>query len=163
GGGVLVGGSLFLGSYGTGTLTIAGGGNLSCSGTAYIGFGARDSGTVNVGGGTSSLTISGPLYNGNDVLSVGPLNITAGGSVSAAALKGGNATSNVNLDGGILRITGTTSSSSNIINLLAGGGTLDVSNSNTALTLAGSISGPGGLNKTGPGKLILTGANSYAG
>ena len=68
----------------------------------------------------------------------------------------------MNLDGGTLQITGT-SSSSNTIKLLAGGGTLDLPNANTALTVTTGISGAGGLHKTGPGKLIFTAASTYAG
>jgi autotransporter-associated beta strand protein/T5SS/PEP-CTERM-associated repeat protein len=108
------------------------------------------------------LQISSALYNGYGVFSVSQLNITTGGIVSTSALKGGNSTSSVNFNGGTLQIT-STSSSSNAINLLAGGGTLDVPNASTALTITSAISGVGSLNKTGAGKLILTGANTYAG
>jgi autotransporter-associated beta strand protein len=43
---------------------------------------------------------------------------------------------------------------------LAGSNTVNV---NSSMVLRGNISGPGGLTKTGPGTLLLTGANSYAG
>jgi autotransporter-associated beta strand protein len=80
--------------------------------------------------------------------------------VSAAALIG-DARSSVSLDGGTLQITGN-SSAGVAINLLTGG-TLDVPNSNTALTLTSTVSGAGGFHKTGVGKLILTAASTYAG
>jgi autotransporter-associated beta strand protein len=77
-------------------------------------------------------------------------------------LDGGNTTSNVNFDGGTLRITGT-DSASNTINLLAGGGTIEIPTAASTFTVTSGMSGAGALIKTGGATLELTGANSYGG
>ena len=82
------GSNLYVGSYGTGMLTISGGGSVSDT-VASIGSGSG-SGTVTVGGGTGSSvwTNSSFLYVGSSA--AGTLNITGGGSVSDAAAIVGN-------------------------------------------------------------------------
>src|SRR5205814_1924561 len=82
------------------------------------------------------------------------LNITSGGLVTAANFFS-TATGSISFDGGTLQLT-STSSTKNAINFLAGGGTLDLPNANTALTVTSSVSGPGRFHKTGPGKPILS-------
>jgi fibronectin-binding autotransporter adhesin len=82
---------LYVGQYGTGSLTITGGG-IATNLNAYIGYNASSNGTVNVGGGTGTATwtSTGPLavgYNGN-----GTLNITGGGNVSSASATIGGTT-----------------------------------------------------------------------
>jgi fibronectin-binding autotransporter adhesin len=143
--------AVFLYVFGLGSITITGGGNLSCSAAAIQNAG----GAINVGGGDgiSSFTMSGSFGG------VGKLNITSGGLVTTPALY---ANGSISLDTGTLQITATGLASA-LINLLTRGGTLDLPNSNTALTLTSTISGPGGFHKTGPGTLILTAANTYAG
>jgi autotransporter-associated beta strand protein len=72
----------------------------------------------------------------------------------------------VTLDGGILQFSGPTQTSTMPIDLSAAGGTIEVSNAATTLTLTGSItgSGLGPLAKTGPGVLVLANTqNLYAG
>ena len=46
--------------------------------------------------------------------------------------------------------------------LNSGGGTIQVDNASTNLTLAGPLSGSGGLTKAGPGTLTFAGSNDYA-
>jgi fibronectin-binding autotransporter adhesin len=74
------------------------------------------------------------------------------------------------LDAGTLQFTGPTATMNNngpnsrAFTLAAGGGTVEVTNAATTLTVAGLITGTGALTKTGPGTLILTNpANSYSG
>jgi autotransporter-associated beta strand protein/T5SS/PEP-CTERM-associated repeat protein len=149
--------SLTVGHLGEGVLNITGGGTVS-SATATIG-GGIDGGTVNVGGGTGAST-----WNNAGSLIVGTagratLNINSGGTVTTGGLGGGNSSSRVRLNGGILRITGT-DTASNIINVLSSGGTIELPNSGTNFTHTGSMSGSVSLNKTGPGTLTLAGTGN---
>jgi len=65
---------------------------------------------------------------------------------------------------GTLQINGTgTATSSRNFTLNDGGGTINVVNAGTTLTITGALSGTGGITKAGNGKLILTGLNSYTG
>jgi T5SS/PEP-CTERM-associated repeat protein/autotransporter-associated beta strand protein len=158
------GGSIEIGRQGAGILNIVGGGDVFNS-TATIGSSSGGSGVVTVGGGgmgNANWTISSFLNVGANG-GTGILNINAGGLVTTAVLGGGNANSAVNFDGGTLRIT-FSDVATNTINLLSGGGTIDVPNPGTTFDLSGSgISGPGGLTKTGSGWLALHGANTYNG
>jgi T5SS/PEP-CTERM-associated repeat protein/autotransporter-associated beta strand protein len=154
---------LVIGDEGSGILNITDGGSVSSS-RGEIGQESGGSGTVTVGGGAGAATWTNVfgVTVGNGTGRTGVLNIEAGGLVIANALNGGSASSGVNFDGGTLRIT-STDSASNSINLLSGGGTIDVSTVGTAFTITSSIGGAGGLTKTGGGTLVLTGANSYLG
>jgi autotransporter-associated beta strand protein len=74
------------------------------------------------------------------------------------------------LDGGTLQYTGSNATLNNngftsrAFTLNAGGGTVEVSAAGTTLTVSGSVTGAGGLTKTGPGTLLLNNpANNYAG
>lgn len=65
---------------------------------------------------------------------------------------------------GRFQYSGSTTSSSKAFSLDDAGGTFNISNAATTLTLAGVLSGSGGLFKTGPGTLIISGAsNTYNG
>lgn len=152
----------YVGNSGTGTVNVTGGGNVS-SGTTYLGYATGSSGTVTVGGGTglSSWTGFGPLVVGRQ--GAGILNINSGGTVTSSTLEGGNANSQVNFNGGTLRLTRVGSNtSSNRINLGAAGGTIETGEGNQ-LTLQGAITGEGELRKSGAGTLILTTTNQYTG
>ena len=95
-----------MGSSGTGTLSISGGGRVSSSG-AYISRSfLRSAGVVSVDGPGSAWVINGPLYIGNTAS--GTLSITNGASVSATG------------DTWV----GTNTGSSGLINFGANGGTL---------------------------------------
>lgn len=63
---------------------------------------------------------------------------------------------------GDFHYTGATATTNRAI-YLEGGGSIDVVNEGTALTLSGLVSGPQGLGKTGAGVLSLTGANTFSG
>lgn len=154
-------GDLNVGSNGSGILNIVGGGTV----TNVNGFLANNTGlvgTVNVGGGTGNAlwTNTGSLWVG--LSGIGTVNITTGGTVSAATLDGGFGSSSVNLNGGTLRITGT-DSTSNKINLQSSGGMIDVPAAANTFTITSVIGGAGQLTKAGPGTLALTAANTYSG
>ena len=63
--------------------------------------------------------------------------------------------------GGTMQFAGANIASSLPILLQAAGGTFDTNGNNA--TLAGAISGPGGLTKIGPGTLTLSGSGTYTG
>ncbi len=66
-------------------------------------------------------------------------------------------------DGGTLRVTGSFNTTPRAVELLPGGGGLDIANTANSFTYSGNISGPGGLTKAGTGTLVLSGANTYGG
>jgi len=93
------------------------------------------SGGTNLAGGTLAI-------NGDANLGTGPLSFN-GGTLQALAAGGGIV-------------------SSKAITLNSGGGTF-LADSGTASTLSGPITGTGSWTKTGLGRLILSGANTYTG
>jgi autotransporter-associated beta strand protein len=75
----------------------------------------------------------------------------------------GAAGSTLTLNGGALQWSGPFLQLPRPIVLGASGGTIDMSLPTAIVELTGLVSGPGGLLKTGPGILSMTGANTYAG
>ncbi|MGG1947905.1 autotransporter domain-containing protein [Trinickia sp. NRRL B-1857] len=104
---------------------------------------------VNIAGGTE--VFSGiNTYQGDTRISGGKLVVSADANLGTGALA---------FDGGPLETTAAFDSARDVT-LDAGGGTLQT---DSALTLSGTISGNGGLSKTGSGTLTLTGAGTYSG
>jgi autotransporter-associated beta strand protein len=116
-------------------------------------FGGSGASLVKIGNGT--LTLSGiNTYSGGTALNGGALAVSADNNLGAAA--GGLA-----FDGGTLQFNaGFTTNRA--ITLNAGGGTFDTSAA-TSSALGGTISGTGGLTKTGAGALTLLSTNNYTG
>lgn len=105
--------------------------------------------------GSGTLILSNPnSYSGGTFLSQGTLSLG-----DSQALGTGTLTFNT-LDGNILQPSANNLTISNPIALSKNG---VVDTNNQTLTLAGLITGPGGLNKTGAGQLILTGTHSFIG
>jgi autotransporter-associated beta strand protein/T5SS/PEP-CTERM-associated repeat protein len=154
-------GPLAVGYFGTATLSIMGGGNVSNT-IAVIGNSSGSNGVVTVGGGTGTAiwTNFGLIYVGNG--GSGTLNINSGGIVSSRGLAGGNAASSVKFNGGTLAIVAD-NTASNTINLLSGGGTLHIPDPGDLISFTGSIGGAGALTKTGSGSLELISSNTYSG
>ncbi|UXN58384.1 autotransporter-associated beta strand repeat-containing protein [Phyllobacterium zundukense] len=118
---------------GTGTLTLANGGN------DYIGPTTISAGTLSVS------------------------TLANGGVASGIGASSSNAANLVINAGANLQYTGGTASSDRSFTLGAGAarGGIDVSNAGAILTLSGGAAGSGGLRKEGDGTLVLTGLNTY--
>jgi autotransporter-associated beta strand protein len=120
----------------TGTLTIENGGLVSLAGGAKLTVGWNGAGTLNLNGGGT---------------------IEIGGTENG--LQQGSGGTTVNLAGGTLRVgDGFTTS---VPLALASTSTLNATTG--AATFSGALTGPGGLVKTGAGKLTLGTANVYTG
>jgi fibronectin-binding autotransporter adhesin len=140
-------------TLGSNTLT-TGGNNLSF---VYAGSISGTGGLTKIGTGNQSL-IGTNTYTGTTTINAGVL--TAGGG-SAIADTGAVV---VNAPGQF------TITSSETIGSLAGSGAVDLSvntlttgGNNSSTTYSGSMTGAGGLTKTGTGTMVLSGANTYTG
>ncbi len=125
---------------------------------------ADQTGSGGTGGDAGSWTVA---KSGAGLLTLNGTNTYSGGTlVTDGLLNFGSlanlGTGDVTLDGGGLQwSTGTTTDvSGQLAPLGSGGGTFDTNGNN--VTLAGAISGSGGLTKAGAGTLTLTASNSYA-
>ncbi len=85
-----------------------------------------------------------------------------GGKASALGASGEDP-SNLLLNGGELKLTGGSSSSNRGMTIGENGGTLNMVNVSTRLTLSGVLTGSGSLSKSGTGTLTLSNANSLSG
>ncbi|MGC4075159.1 MAG: autotransporter-associated beta strand repeat-containing protein [Nibricoccus sp.] len=132
----------------TGIGSITGNASLTKSGTGTLAIE-----TIN--------SFTGPVaINGGAIA----FNVLSDGGVAGPLGASSSNASNLVLNGGALRMTGSESTSTNRdITLAASGGAFDVTTSGVLLQLSGEISGPGQLTKTGPGTVILASPNSYAG
>lgn len=126
-----------------GTGTITGGGGLTKSGS-------------------STLTISGEHdFGGAVTINGGTLSVASIKRAGLASGLGSGAT--LNLGGGALSYTGGTDTTDRAVVLSGNGSAIGITNAGTDLTLTGVISGGGNWSKTGPGKIKLTGNNTYTG
>ncbi|WP_313697188.1 autotransporter-associated beta strand repeat-containing protein [Achromobacter sp.] len=144
------GGTVDGGANGNNTLVLQ---NPGATGTAGTGTASsavyRNFNNLRVNGGT--WTINGPLVSGQATLNGGLVNFDSNTAFGAGTLVG---------NGGAIAPATSGLSLANAIQLNAGG--LGVQGSNN-LTLAGAISGPGALDKSGTGTLTLNGTNTHIG
>ena len=155
----------------TGTLRIAAASSFSTSKTVTLSAGggriqvdnagaaATFSGAIGSSGrltklGAGKLTLSSADndYSGGTTIDAGTVEVSSDGNLGTGALT---------FDGGTLRITAdTTFSTSKMLTLDSGGGTINVVDSAAIATLSGQISGDGSLTKEGDGYLTLGYDNS---
>ena len=152
------GGGLNIGSFGTGTLTIANGGRVinNTAFTANIGNGAGSQGTVTVTGAGSTWSNSSGVNIGNG--GRGTLTIADGGTVTDGAGAIGGAPGSQ----GVVTVTGAGSTWTNTATLQVGGtanGTLTIAAGGTVTSVGGAI-GIGGAGFGSQGTVLVTGQGS---
>jgi hypothetical protein len=182
-GGAVTGGALILPNWNrlnfiNGTLNLTGGassnpGALILHGTAFspailnlsngsltaagldVGPGGGGQAALNLTNATVTMSGSGGVgINAASSITFGP-----GGLLASFTLEPENGpASMLTFAGGTWRHTGPTLTFLHDFLLNAGGGTIDVQQPATILTVAGNASGPGGLTKAGPGTLRFTGS-----
>ncbi|QOV89378.1 beta strand repeat-containing protein [Humisphaera borealis] len=141
--------------------------NFAGNGTTSVLSGVIGSTTSQVNGavatgniiksGTGTLTLSGVnVYTGTTTISGGILNAN-----SSSSLGSGVASNTLIFNGGTLRAIGAITSPATRTVTLTSTGLIDTNN--FAVSIAGIMSGAGGLTKSGLGALTLTGANTYTG
>jgi autotransporter-associated beta strand protein len=87
-----------------------------------------------------------------------------GGTLSVADDRNlGDVANGITLNGGALRVTGTTYAATGRDLALTGGGAVDIADASNAFTWNGDITGAGSLEKRGAGTLVLDHANAYTG
>jgi len=124
-----------------------------------------DANLTKSGAGTLTLANGANDYAGITTITGGRLSVStlANGGLASGIGASSNASANLVLNGGGLQYTGVTVSSDRGFTLGASGGTIDVSDAATTLTLSGVAVGPGALTKQGAGTLVLSGTNTYSG
>jgi autotransporter-associated beta strand protein len=143
-------GYLYVGVFTGGSYNLSGSGVLSAANECIA---LSGSGTFIQSGGTNAATSSFFLFGG------GEYDLT-GGALLVSGMQGTGGT--FNLGSGTL-VAGAGFSTSQAMTLSGSGGNGNINTAGYAVTFSGALSGPGGLNKVGPGTLVLSGSNDYQG
>jgi autotransporter-associated beta strand protein len=165
GGAVTANGFAVIGRFsgGVGNYTISGGSLSQTATNRLLIVGEEGTGTLTVSG-TGSVTAAGGIFLSHAAGGVGTVNLD-GGTISAASVtKGSGSTATFNFNGGTLEATGNNANFMSGLNaavLQAGGGTID--DGGFQIGIGQVLSGTGSLEKTGSGRLTLSGNNTYAG
>ena len=160
-GGTQSAGTLYLGYNGNATYNLSGSGLLSAAGEClgYIDDGFSGNGTFTQTGGTNA--VSGNLVLGQGAGSVGTYYLN-GGLLGVSGLVQGAGSAVFSIGGGTFQAASTFSTVMPLLLSTAGSNAVFDTNGNT-LTLAGPVSGPGGLQKIGAGVLALACSNTFTG
>jgi T5SS/PEP-CTERM-associated repeat protein/autotransporter-associated beta strand protein len=174
-------GSFFIGNGGVGSLQVLNGAVASTAGNSYLGFSTTALGTATVSGAGSTWNTAAGLYIGGNAAAPGgafgsTLSIEDGGAVNAGSItlygtgtlelyNATTLTGPLTSLGGLIRTFGNTALANDIT--LGSGGLFVVNFTNNATsTFSGTMSGTGGLTKSGLGAaatLRLTGNCTYTG
>jgi autotransporter-associated beta strand protein len=160
---------------GTGSLTKTGTGvlTLTSNGNAFSGGTTISAGTLQIGSGGSSGTLTGNVtnnatltFNRSGTLAYGGVisgsgNLIKSGTGTVTFTGNSNYSGGTTINGGTLQI-GNGGTSGSIAGNVANNGTLAFNRSDS-FTFGGAISGNGGVTKAGAGVLTYTGVNTYAG
>jgi autotransporter-associated beta strand protein len=129
--------------------------NYSFNGSGSIGGGG---GLLKTGTGTLTInTVN--SFSGDVAINGGTVVVGTIANIGTSSALGQGMT--ISFDGGSLNYTGDTTASNRTVILNPGGGTINVGNADTTLTL-NNASGAGRLTKEGLGKLIFTSDNNYS-
>jgi fibronectin-binding autotransporter adhesin len=163
---VTAGVGLRIGHYAAGTNEseyALSGGTLNVAGPFSAGWDGR--GKFSVSGGTANLAQIQMNASGNSGQDSGIWNLEGGRvNLGSGGILAPGASNAVNWGGGTIGALGTwTGSAAQAIALTGTNGPTTIDTAALAITLAGSLSGSGGLVKAGSGSLIMAGANSYSG
>jgi T5SS/PEP-CTERM-associated repeat protein/autotransporter-associated beta strand protein len=146
---------------GIGQADVVGDGSwLACGDVMYVGYIGQ--GGVNVGSG-GTVSVGNTLLLAAGASANGTFNLNPGGTLNIGGTNGiakGAGTANFNFAGGLLKVTGS-SLTTTVPMTLSGIPTVDTSG--VEATFGGALSGAGNLVKTGAGTLWLTGANNLTG
>ena len=147
----------YVGEYGTGTCIVKAARCSAAGNTEYLGY--YGTGTVTQSGGANTASSLSLGYNSTGT---GTYNLN-GGTLAVNNLVRGSGTAAFNFGGGTLLVNSAFTTTMPIA-LTGIGGNANVNlTSYNAVSLAGVLSGPGGLNKLGGGTLTLAAANTFAG
>jgi fibronectin-binding autotransporter adhesin len=148
-------------TLGSGTLTI-GGNNLDKS---YDGVISGTGGVVKVGTGTQTLSRA-STFTGSFTIQNGAISTAAvaGSGINSPLGAGNSLVLGALASVGSISYTGTVDGATNRIITVDGlGGGFEVTEASTTLNLDGIIGGSGGLTKSGPGSLFISGTPTYSG
>ncbi|CAD5255324.1 Outer membrane autotransporter protein (fragment) [Bosea sp. 62] len=113
--------------------------------------------------GAGTLTLSGTnTYSGVTTVEAGTLSIEGSGAMSAASDYKVASGATLQVSDGLSAVTAGSLAGAGSIQV-GTGTTLKAGSSNASTTFSGTITGNGGLDKTGTGTLTLTGTNTYTG
>ena len=151
--------------FGSGDVQLASGITLTTGNTSNRTISGVISGAANlVKVGSGRLTLSGTnTLTGSIKIQAGTLGISTDRNLGA--VPGSVVADSIILNGGTLKSTGTTTLDSNRGVTMNASSAIEVDGSTTELTISGIITGGAGknLSKTGAGRLIMDGVNTYAG
>ncbi|MCD9121135.1 autotransporter outer membrane beta-barrel domain-containing protein [Cupriavidus sp. UGS-1] len=161
-GNISIGGNNLSGT-GPGSATVSGtGSQLNAGGTLSIGSYGRGALTI----ADDAVASAGTVTMTSMAASQGTLSISNGGTLATGALTAGPGAVQADFDRATLRATGNSGAfvsgfTGTELNVAAGGLTLDTGGFN--VTVASPFSGAGSLTKTGAGTAVLTDNNTYTG